>query len=347
MTTLTAAIASAGWIVACPACAQHIADNAGMTLASSVHEVDGSVDATSTPRFEDLHINAVGDDDQNPIPVAVTESARSSFNFRHGASSYSVSLGNHHALFGYIGLPGESALGPPAFSVSRFADAAKLSLNSISHWLDPSASSPRTFTVGYLWRDLKLEGSAFSVRVPEKRLPVKNELLHLDNKSTRLSFIPSPNWTFQISRGSLTGLDQVVANGEARRTAISATYYREVTDGNWQTTLAWGRNARKAGEATIGYFLESILKLGGAHVMFGRVEQVGSDELLRGSDLKQRQIFKMNKLTFGYFHDVQSSAPFKIDAGWLVSRNFLPSSAGSAYGADPVTYMMFIRLKMQ
>jgi hypothetical protein len=272
-------------------------------------------------------------------------------NFRDAAvdlsASYSMSLNRDSAVFGYIGLPGEPALGPPSSYVKQYAGLDASQPQLAGNWLDAPDGVSQVFTLGYVWRRFKLEGSAFAGPEPDRYRPGGGDSLKLDSRSGRLSFNPAANWALQFSRGTLSGLDQLDPAGEVRRTTVSATYNRVLPDANWQTTFAWGRNARKYRESTTGYLLESTLKVASTHAFFGRVEQVGSDDLMRQNESLSRQLAKVNKLTVGYFYDVRSAGPVRFDVGGLISRHYLPSTMTPSYGSDPTSYMMFVRLKLR
>lgn len=261
-------------------------------------------------------------------------------------ASYSLLLSRRSTLFGSVGLPGEPALGPPPSYLRRFTDTDNPQAPLLNDWVDYQGAISQVFTLGYRWRNIQLEGSAFSGR-PQDEKRVTTESLKLASRSGRLSISPSPNLSFQFSRGTISNLDQLEPNGEVRRTTLSATYKRSFKEGDWQTTLAWGRNARKYRESTYGYLLESTVRVKNAHAFFGRVEQVGSDDILRENDSVSRQMFKMNKLTIGYVYDLRATRHLGMDVGALVSRHYVPSTMAATYGNDPVSYMMFVRLKVK
>src|SRR6185436_9487638 len=117
----------------------------------------------------------------------------------------------------------------------------------------------------------KLEGSAFKGREPdEDRTDIEDP--KLDSWSVRASWQPAPDWSFQISRGHLNSPEQLEPEIDKDRTTASAIYNRPLGDGNWQTTLAWGRNASDPGETTDSFLLESAATLAARHTLFGRVE---------------------------------------------------------------------------
>lgn len=216
-----------------------------------------------------------------------------------------------------------------------------------SHWMEPDAYASRAFTVGYAWRTLQLEGAAYSGAARDERRPRAADRFELESTSTRLSYMPSPNWSFRFSRGTLSGLDQLAPQEEVRRVTVSATYKHRLADGEWHSTFAWGRSARKSSEPSMGYLLESALRFSGTHTVFGRLEQVGSGQLVPESGAAQNRTFKLNRFTVGYFHQVGMHGPVSLEAGAFVSRYAVPSSAVSVYGEVPGSFMLFMRLNLR
>jgi len=259
--------------------------------------------------------------------------------------SYPLSLKGDKAVFGYVGASDEVALGPPASFMRRYGGLDVLDAAGGGHWLYPDNNGSDAVTVGYAWRGLKVERSVFSSGKQER--PANSNLFKLDSKSVRLSYKPGSHWTFQLSRGSISGLDQIVPNEGVRRTTLSATYQYLFPESEWQTTLAWGRNTKKFRENVMGYLLESTYRFSGSNVVFGRLEQVASDELARENGSAKNDPFKLNKVTVGYFKNIKEHAPVKFDVGVLASRHLVPSAMEGAYGSHPVVYMAFIRLKPQ
>lgn len=258
--------------------------------------------------------------------------------------SYRLPISRRSALFGSVGLAGEPAMGPPVSYTRRFDDFYNPRA-PFNDQLDYQGDISQVFTLGYRWRNVQLEGSAFSAR-PEDEKRAAMESLKLRSRSGRLSFNLAPNLSFQLSRGTLSNLDYPEPNGEVRRTTISATYKQAFKAADWQTTLAWGRNARMYRESSYGYLLESSLRVANAHAFFGRMEQVGSDDILRENESNPRQMFKMNKLTVGYVYDLPPGRHHGMDVGALMSRHFVPAAMTATYG-DPVSYLMFVRFKLK
>lgn len=262
------------------------------------------------------------------------------------ASSF-LSASGLHSISGTAGQGSDPALGPPMSFMRRYAGIDNPDMPHAVHWLHGNSDGSQVFTLGYAWRELQLEGSAFSRRQQEEGMPPAADRLKIDSRSARLTFRPSSKLSVQFSKGSLGTLDQVVAGGDVRRTTLSSTYRHSFDFGEWESTLAWGRNSRRSRETTVGYLAESSLRLHQTHVFFGRIERVGSDELLRQDESIQRTPFKLSKLTLGYFQDVKATPVLSVDTGILVSRYLVPSQVAPSYGNDPTGFMAFVRLKFR
>ena len=97
----------------------------------------------------------------------------------------------------------------------------------------------------------------------------------------------------------------------------------------------------------MGFLVETSAHFDGKGALFGRLEQVRSDELLRQNDSIQRNMFKLKKLTVGYYRNLQTGGPVAIDIGIFASRYLVPSQATLSYGREPTAYMLFLRASVR
>jgi hypothetical protein len=299
---MTPVILAAGFCAACPAFAQHMADNAMQ---------EDVVDA-----------GLKSDIDWRAAVVGA---------YRKG-----------HALAnGYSRQPAAGR----AYGFLLGGDRALSDAELRGYWLDSLRHDRPAVTVGYAWRDLRVENTRLLASPSDRSGPARDEHFRIGPDASRLSFKPSPYWTLRISHGMLGDLDQFEPNERIRRSAISATYSRVIPEGVWQTTLAWGRSSRRTSEPVRGFLLESNLRFLRTHAIFARLEQVGSDDLVRENAALQQQ-FKMGKLTVGYFHHIETWNSIGIDVGGFASRRLVPSAMASSYSNNPTTYMMFVRFKL-
>lgn len=259
--------------------------------------------------------------------------------FMELSGTYSHDLGKDSSVFLYLGLPGEPALGPPAF-LHRFSGMENPEAPLGHHWLDSTHVTFGVATLGWVRGGFKLESSAFRGREPdEKRTDIEDP--KLDSWSVRASWQPAPDWSFQVSRGHLVSPEQLEPEIDKDRTTASAIYNRPLKGGNWQTTLAWGRNASDPGETTDSFLLESAATLTPRHTVFGRFEHQENDELSGHGE-----VFDVGKLSLGYVYDAVLRGPWKAGIGALGSVALIPSELESEYGETPVSWMVFARMRM-
>jgi hypothetical protein len=264
--------------------------------------------------------------------------------FMELAASYSVPIGERSSAFVYAGLPGEPALGPPAF-MHRFSGADNPEAPISHHWLDSTHITYGVVTLGYTAGGIKLEGSAFRGREPDQNR-YDFETGKLDSASVRLSWNPAPDWSLQVSRGHLVSPEALEPDVNINRTTASVMYNRSFGTSNWQTTLAWGRNAANTGVTTSSTLLESTVSFSETHTVFGRLERSDKNELFGPGSPLAEEIFRVAKLTLGYLYDFPAAGHFKFGIGALVSKYSLPAELDSAYGSEPTSFMIFARIKI-
>lgn len=263
--------------------------------------------------------------------------------FMELAGIYSQTLAADISAFLYAGYPGEPALGPPTF-MHRFSGIDNPEAPISHHWLDSTHITYGVVTAGAVSGDWKIEGSIFNGREPDQYRWGFNPL-RLDSESVRLSWNPGENWAFQVSYGFLKSPEQLEPNVDQHRTTTSAIYNKKLEHGNWQTTLAWGLDDNEPGHALNAWMLESAVSWY-RHTVFARAENVDKDELfLEGNPLFEH-VFDVSKLSVGYLYDIPVAEHLSLGIGGLGSVYALPASLKAAYGAEPLSYMLFTRVKL-
>ena len=263
--------------------------------------------------------------------------------FMELSASYSHALSERSSLFLYAGLPGEPALGPPAF-MHRFSGEDNPEAPISHHWLDSTHVTFGVVTLGYVYDRFKVEGSFFRGREPdENRYDI--ETGSLDSASLRLSYNPTRDWALQVSRGHLKSPEALHPEDDLDRTTASAIFHHAFGAASLQTTLAWGRNAPSHGEATDALLLESALRLSRSHTFFARAERTRKNELFLPGDPRAEERFSVAKLSVGYLYDLPREGRLRVGVGGLVSRYRLPGELESTYG-DPTSFMVFARVKL-
>ncbi|WP_225205606.1 hypothetical protein [Novosphingobium huizhouense] len=267
--------------------------------------------------------------------------------FMELAATYSHPLGNGVSGFVYFGLPGEPALGPTTF-MHRFSGMANPEAPVSHHWLDSTHVTFGVATAGIVAGKVKLEGSLFTGREPdENRWDIERP--RFDSWSARVSWNPTANLALQVSHGLLKSPEALHPDEDVHRTTASATWNLPLGPRrNLQTTFAWGRNAPTGGEdhhghPTNAFLLESALQLG-RWTLFGRGENGDKGELFASGPLEGR-VFNVSKLSLGGYHALPIGK-VSLDFGGLISAIGLPAALKPAYGGEPISGMIFTRLRV-
>jgi len=260
------------------------------------------------------------------------------------ALTYSLNISSDQAAFAYAGLAGEPALGPPAF-MHRFSGMDDPEAPLTHHWLDSTHITDGVVTAGYVWDRVKLEASSFNGREPDQnRYDV--ELRKFDSYSARLSYNPTSDLALQVSTGRLASPEQLERDISVHRTTASLSDNRMVESVRWQTTFAFGRNSPDIGAASDAWLLESAVILSDARTVFGRVERVAKDELFLPGQALYGQSFTIDSLSVGYIYDFARFGLTRVGVGGLLSAYRYPKILDASYGSEPLSYLLFIRVKL-
>ena len=264
--------------------------------------------------------------------------------FMEEALTYNLPLSEESSLFGYFGLPGEPALGPPAF-MHRFSAMDNPEAPLGHHWLDSTHITYGVVTLGCVLDKFKAEGSAFRGREPdEHRWDIESP--KLDSYSGRITFNPIKDLSFQASYGYLDSPEQLEPNTDVRRATVSAMYNRNFKNGNWQTTAAWGRNNKDPGLDTNAFLLESAVNFISCHTIFSRFEYVEKDELFEEGDPMAGKAYDVKKLTIGYVYDFLRIEGIDAGIGGTFDIHFISDALEEAYSDTPTSFMLFARVKI-
>ena len=266
--------------------------------------------------------------------------------FMELAASYAL-VGPDRSAFLYGALAGEPALGPPVFMHRRSGiDIPEAPI--AHHWLDSSHITFGVVTAGAIVGSWKLEGSAFRGREPDHERWNLEEP-KLDSWSARLSWNPTSAWAIQASYGELESPEELHPGTDVERTTASVIHNRPFARGNWQTTLAWGRNRNLPGLALDAFLVESALTTAVRHTFLGRVEFAEKDELFLEDDpLHEHGVaYDVIHAGLGYLFDAFLWEHGALGIGVYGTLSHVPEEIESAYGSDPLSGTVFARLKLR
>src|SRR4029077_17007720 len=254
---------------------------------------------------------------------------------------YTLPLTEKLAWEFYGGPAAEPALGPVTY-IHR-TSASELPLAPLSHHLqDSTHTSFGVVTTGFLIDRVKLEASPFNGREPnEERWSI--QAAAWDSWSGRVSVAPARDWTAQYSIGRLEDPEALEPGSQWRQTA-SVEYDRPLSQGNWATSLVWGRVHKIAtGTNLNGYLLESTLNFLRRDYAFTRLELVDKDELFPFATV--HPAYRIGAYTFGGTRDLIQNHAWQLGLGADMTLYSKPAALDAAYGNRPVSFQIFLRMR--
>jgi hypothetical protein len=259
--------------------------------------------------------------------------------------SYSHAISQKADVFVYVGYPGEPALGPVAF-MHRPSALSNPDAPLGHHWTDATHITFGVATLGFRYKNFKIEASSFTGREPnEERFDFDKP--RFDSRSARLSFNPSKNWALQVSHAFIKSPELLHGDEDVNRTTASAIFSKPFGDANWiNITSLWGMNKTEGHSGENSALLEGDLRLKKL-ALYTRyewvqksLEELNLDESTFGHDA----IFPVNALTLGFNYDLTTLGPLRLAAGAQVTGYSADKRLDFLYGKNPVAGEVFLRL---
>lgn len=261
------------------------------------------------------------------------------------AVTYSYKFADKRSFYVYAGLPGEPAFGPPMF-LHRTSGVNNPDAPIGHHWQDATHITYGVVTAGLSFGKAKIEASAFNGREPNENR-WNFDTPRLNSFSSRLSFNPAKNWSFQLSHAYLRNPEPLEPEIRIlRKTTASGIYNKAFDeDHNWASTFVWGQNYAN-GQKTNSILFESNYDFF-SNAVFGRLESVeksGHDLVLDHAD--EDRIFRVNTLSLGYVRDVYRNKGVDVGIGGMATLNKNPASLTPYYGGTTHGgWQLFMRIR--
>ena len=266
------------------------------------------------------------------------------------AALYDLKLGERSLLSFYFAPVGDPAIGPAAYP--HRASASENPTGTLGHHQQDSTHiADDVVTVGWAYGIARLEASGFHGREPnEYRWDIDQG--KIDSWSTRLTLQPGKNWTGQYSYARIKSPEALFPNEDQGRMTASIMYNRPFADGNWASTILWGRTSSLSEHSTFNsYLLESTVRFHGGNYVWTRVETADrSNELLIGENplppnFHEEPIGRVQAYTFGYDHDIDVIPHLSSALGAQFTTYGVPDALRTIYGSHPIGVAVFLRLR--
>jgi hypothetical protein len=263
---------------------------------------------------------------------------------------YDIKLASHTLLSFYFAPMGDPAIGPTAYP--HRASAAENPVAPLGHHQEDSTHvADDVVTAGITYRIARIEASGFHGREPDEfRWDIDQG--RIDSWSMRLTVQPGQNWGAQTSYARIHSPEALYPGEDQQRITASVMYNRPLRNGNWASSLVWGRTS-SIGEDSVfnSYLLESTLRFAARNYAWTRIENAQrSNELILGENplppnFQERPIGAVQAYTFGYDHDFDIVPRLASAIGAQVTTYGVPGVLQPIYGAHPVGVAMFLRLR--
>ncbi len=263
---------------------------------------------------------------------------------------YDLKLGEKSLLSFYFAPMGDPAIGPTAYP--HRASAAENPVGTLGHHQEDSTHiADDVVTVGLTYGIARVEASGFHGREPDEfRWDIDQG--KIDSWSTRLTIQPGKNWSGQYSYARITSPEALFPNDNQERMTASIMYNRPLYNGNWASTILWGRTRSLADNSVFdSYLVESTVRFYTRNYAWTRIENAErSNELLIGenplpANFREEPIGHVQAYTVGYDRDFDFIPHVASALGAQFTIYGVPDVLRPIYGSHPVGVELFVRFR--
>jgi hypothetical protein len=270
--------------------------------------------------------------------------------FMELAALYDLKLGDRTLLSFYFAPVGDPAIGPDAYP--HRASAFENPIATLGHHQEDSTHiADDVVTFGLAYGLVRIEGSGFHGREPDEHRWTVHQG-KIDSWSTRLTVQPGKDWSGQYSFALIKSPEALFPNENQERMTASIMYNRPLQNGNWASTILWGRTRSREDNSTFdGYLLESTLRFHARNYAWTRMENAErSNELIVGENplpagFVEKPVGRVQAYTFGYDHDFELVPHLASAIGAQFTTYAAPDVLKPIYGSHPLGVALFVRLR--
>jgi hypothetical protein len=270
--------------------------------------------------------------------------------FMELALLYDIKLGENTLLSFYAAPVGDPAFGPEAYAHRPSASEDPLAPLG-HHSQDSTHISNDVFTLGFTYKIVRVEASAYHGREPDEfRWNVDSG--GVNSWAARLTINPASNWSGQYSITRLKSPEQLFPNEDVLRMTASISYNRPFKNGNWASMLLWGRNRDiPDGQVFNSYLLESTVRFAKHNFAWTRIENVDRSNLLELGEnplpagFEERFLARVQAYSFGYDREFNFVPHVASALGAQYTYYAKSSFLDPIYGSNTMGVVAFVRFR--
>lgn len=241
----------------------------------------------------------------------------------------------------YFGFPGEPGLGPQFF-MHRISAMNNPDAPLGHHWQDATHISFGVASLGFRYKFIKLEGSAFNGREPDENR-YDFDTPYFDSYSYRVSMNPLSSLSLQFSQGFLKSPERLYPTENVIRSTASIIHTKRLQHNNFiSSTALWGMNYSHENNFN-SFLLESNLQLSplALYMRYEILQKSAADLALIQFD--EHRTFLIQALTFGLNRIILNGSKGIISIGAQGTVNFTDPDIKLIYGTYPLSAQVFLR----
>jgi len=167
-----------------------------------------------------------------------------------------------------------------------------------------------------------------------------------------LTIEPGKNWSGQYSYARIRSPEALFPGEDQERMTASIMYNRPFREGNWASTILWGRTRSLEDNSVFNsYLFESTIRFRAMNYAWTRIENAErSNELLLGENplppgFQEQPIGRVQGYTLGYDRDIKLIPHLASAIGGQVTIYGVPENLRVIYGSRPAGMAIFVRLR--
>ena len=258
--------------------------------------------------------------------------------------SYAQRIAPNTDVYVSVGYPAEPALGPPVF-MHRLSATNNPDAPLQHHYADATHITFGVATLGFRYKDVKIEGSTFKGREPDEER-YGFDAPKFDSYAMRLSYNPSKNWALQVSHGWIKSPEALEPQANVKLFTASAMYAKRLAeDSHFSASLVYGQNHYSNNGKTLpGLVFESNVQLHKT-ALYGSYTYVRKDaHELDFHIFPSDPNFNIQAATLGANRILTTVKNTDLRVGAQATLNFSPQMLQPFYGRMPVGFEVYIRI---
>ncbi|MEO8404030.1 MAG: hypothetical protein ABI480_05530 [Chitinophagaceae bacterium] len=258
--------------------------------------------------------------------------------------AYTYAFNKNTDVFVYVGYPGEPAISAPTF-MHRISAMNNPDAPLGHHWQDATHITFGTATIGFRYKQFKLEGSSFTGREPDEDR-YDFDKARFDSYAYRVSYNPSKNWALQFSQAFIKQPELLEPGVDVTRSTASVLFSKKITaDKQHDAALIWGYNDKGKDHQEHSVLAEDNYRFG-KNAIYGRYEfvQKSTEELALQSQLGDAT-YNVHALTAGYNRGIWKNKIIELAIGAQVSGYVPAKDLRAIYGDLPVSAQIYLQLR--